>query len=120
MENTDISVISKIFELIEKKHITQKELSDMTGISTSAISDWKHKGSMPSAANVQKICAALNVSPENLLGKHGDADKMSYVINKNDELYGFIELYQNTEESERKRILAYAIAMMNTSIKDGE
>lgn len=47
-ERTQDNVISeKIFELILRNSITQKEFSEKTGISQSTISDWKRKGTNP-------------------------------------------------------------------------
>ena len=112
MEKQCISVVERIFNLLKEKGITQKELSDMTGISTSAISDWKHKGAVPSAINVQKICEALNVGPDELLGSNTNKSDLSYEISQSHDLYEFVELYSNMNEDARKRILAYAVDMM--------
>ena len=112
MEEKYSSVTNKIFDILKEKGISQKELSDMTGISTSAISDWKHKGAIPSAIKVQKVCEALNINPNELLGKKEDLPIKSYVITQSDELYGFVDLYENLNAESRERILAYALAMM--------
>ncbi len=112
MERKYTSINEKIFELLESSGISQKELSDRTGISTSAISDWKHKGAVPSAANVQKICKALKVNPETVLGKATESLSDTVVIEKGSELYEFVNMYENMEYSARKRILAYAMAMI--------
>ena len=42
-------ISEKIFELILRNGMTQKEFSEETGISQSTISDWKRKGTNPSA-----------------------------------------------------------------------
>lgn len=112
MEKKYTSINEKIFDLLEKNGMSQKDLSDITGISTSAISDWKHKGSIPSAANVQKICKALNVNPESVLGKTTEALSVKVVIEEGNELYEFVNMYENMDPGARKRILAYAIAMI--------
>ena len=112
MEKKYTSINEKIFELLEKSEMSQKELSEATGISTSAISDWKHKGSIPSAANVQKICKALNVNPESVLGKTTQTLPDKVVIDEDNELYEFVNMYENMDTGLRKRILAYAIAMI--------
>ena len=41
-------ISEKIFELILRNGMTQKEFSEETGISQSTISDWKRKGTNPS------------------------------------------------------------------------
>lgn len=112
MEEKSTSIMDKIFELLTEKGISQKELSDLTGISTSAISDWKHKGATPSAYNVKRICEALNVDAEEIIGNRNSAKEGGIVIERNDELYEFVHSYRELDESEKKRILAYAMVMM--------
>lgn len=116
MENERNSVTDKIFEILRVKNISQKKLAEMTGISTSAISDWKHKGTTPSAVKIQKICKALEVAPEEIIGKEKDKFEEQYIIGKDNELYEFIKEYEGMEEGARKRILAYALAMMNSGV----
>lgn len=112
MKKDYISVTDKIFELLRENKMSQKELSDLTGISTSAISDWKHKGTIPSAMKVKKICEVLGVAPEDILGSVKAEPKEQFVIEKDSELYEFVKLYDSMEVDVRKRILAYALAMM--------
>ena len=45
-------ISEKIFELILRNGMTQKEFSEETGISQSTISDWKRKGTNPSADKI--------------------------------------------------------------------
>ena len=116
MEEKSTSIMDKIFELLTEKGISQRELSDLTGISTSAISDWKHKGSTPSAYNVKKICEALNVDAEEIIGNRNSAKEGGIVIDKNDDLFEFVNSYRGLDESAQKRILAYAMTMMKQNI----
>lgn len=102
--------------MLDEKGISQKELSELTGISTSAISDWKHKGASPSAENIRKICKALNVDTEKVLGKTVDAFSDSYVIDKDNDLYEFVKLYEKMDDNVQKRFLNYAMAMMKVEL----
>ena len=63
-------ISEKIFELILRNGMTQKEFSEETGISQSTISDWKRKGTNPSADKILKICEVLKVTPYELLGEN--------------------------------------------------
>ena len=63
-------ISEKIFELIHRNGVTQKEFSEETGISQSTISDWKRKGTNPSADKILKICEVLKVTPYELLGEN--------------------------------------------------
>jgi len=111
MDDKYISVTNEIFKVLHDRKITQKMLSDQTGISTSAISDWKHKGSIPSVENVQRVCEALNISMQSLVNETTQ-DYHTNMVDFDVELDEFIALYSNTEEVTRKRILAYAKAML--------
>ncbi|MNC23560.1 helix-turn-helix protein [compost metagenome] len=53
--------------ILEKKKITQKELAEKTGLSTSAISDYTNAKTLMSPGNLQMICDVLDVA-------HGDID----------------------------------------------
>lgn len=59
----------KILALMEEKNIKQKQLADFTGISTSAISDWKKKGTNPSVDKIGLIADCLGVSVDYLLDR---------------------------------------------------
>lgn len=60
-------ISERIFKIMAEKNIRQSEFSKITGIAKSTISDWKHKKTNPSADKIMIICAALNVTPEDLL-----------------------------------------------------
>ena len=62
-------ISEKIFELILRNGMTQKEFSEETGISQSTISDWKRKGTNPSADKILKICEVLKVTPYERSGR---------------------------------------------------
>lgn len=60
-------ISERIYKIMGEKNITQLELSKKTGIGQSCISDWKTKKTNPSADKIMTICAALDVTPEELL-----------------------------------------------------
>ena len=60
-------ISERIYKIMAEKNISQLEFSKITGIAQSTISDWKHKKTNPSADKIMIICAALRVSPEDLL-----------------------------------------------------
>ena len=62
-----MKISEKIFEIMEEKSISQKEFSKITGIAQSVVSDWKRKGTNPSANKIMIISKALKVSPKKLL-----------------------------------------------------
>ena len=62
-----MKISERILELMDQKGMTQKELSNKTGIAQSVISDWKTKKTNPSANKLVLIAAALKVSVKKLL-----------------------------------------------------
>lgn len=60
-------ISERLFKIMKKKHVSQYELANITGIGQSTISDWKTKKTNPSADKLMKICDALDISIEELL-----------------------------------------------------
>ena len=112
-------ITEKIFELMEEKGISQKELSRWTGIPTSTICDWKKKGNTPSADKIMKICEALDVSPYYLLSgseiKDNRESNTGYFVLKDSGEGQLIEVYQNLDASMRQRLIGYALALSEKS-----
>ena len=50
-----MTISQRIFALLREKKLSQKELSEYTGISPAAISSWKSKGTNPSSDKIVKI-----------------------------------------------------------------
>ena len=64
-------ISERIFYVMEKRKMTQTELSKKTGIPTSTICDWKRKKTNPQSDYIMAISEALEVSPEQLLTGRG-------------------------------------------------
>lgn len=62
-----MTISQRIFALLRKKKLSQKELSEYTGISPAAISSWKSKGTNPSSDKIVKISEFLDVDVYYLL-----------------------------------------------------
>lgn len=62
-----MTISQRIFEELKRQKKKQKELAEYTGISESAVSDWKKKGTNPAAENLSAIADFLNVSVNYLL-----------------------------------------------------
>ena len=65
-------ISEKIFLIMKKRGLSQKEFSEQTGISQSTISDWKRKNTNPSADKILKICEVLRVTPYELLAERSE------------------------------------------------
>jgi transcriptional regulator with XRE-family HTH domain len=56
---------------MEKNNLSAREFSKRTGISYNTVTDWKRKGTNPSADKIMDICYVLKVTPETILIGHG-------------------------------------------------
>ncbi len=59
--------------LLKERGMTQKQLSERTGIPTSTISDYLNEKSLAVPGNIQKMALALNVSKAEIDPSFGDA-----------------------------------------------
>ena len=105
-------ISEKIFELILKNGMSQKEFSEETGISQSTISDWKRKGTNPSADKILKICEVLKVTPE-LLGEseteQNAVDLELRAVNSEEKV--ILEGFRNLPGRQKERVLGYLAAL---------
>lgn len=69
MENIKVSSFkNRLKEILLEKNMTQKELSDLTGITPSSISDWLRGKYEAKQDKIDIIATALNVSQAYLMG----------------------------------------------------
>lgn len=106
-------ISEKIFELILRNGMTQKEFSEETGISQSTISDWKRKGTNPSADKILKICEVLKVTPYELLGENeterNAGNPETSAGNETEKI--ILEGFRNLSDRKKERILGYLAAL---------
>ena len=98
--------------MMEKKNMTQLELSKRTGIATSNISDWKKKKTNPKADCLLSICDALEITPEQLLtGKGIDPEgaDMDYEVTRAD--IRILKQIHSLGDEQYKRLMAYMKAL---------
>lgn len=103
-----MDINKRIFEVLDEKGISQKELSKRTGISESTISDWKRKGKTPGIGKLILLCEKLNVDIYSLAG-------IDYEYQLDDDEKLVIDMYRSTDPGSRKRLLAYIKSFENIS-----
>ena len=106
------TVGQRIFELLDKKGMSQKEFSIRTGIATTTISDWRKKNTNPGSDKILLICAALDVTPEYLLSGVTEDSKrgqtMDYVvIPKDTEERWVIDTFGKMGFEDREHLISY-------------
>lgn len=110
-------ISERIYKYLEKRGITQSEFANKTGISQSTISDWRRKGTNPSADKIMIICEVLDISPYELLQgtenkKHKEYKPTDYIlINKESDEFQLIETYQKLKRDDKKRLEGYLKAL---------
>lgn len=109
-----MQVYERVFELLQEKGMSQKELSEKTGIPQSTISDWKNKKVNPSSDKLMIICQVLGVTPYDILSGT-ESDKYEQpdflVVNKSTDEYILIESIRKLPKSKYNRLLGYMEAL---------
>lgn len=107
-------VSEKIFLLLQRKGMSQKEFSQRTGISQSTISDWKRKKTNPSVSKILKICEVLQVSPYELLSENDlstGIHSVDYIVPLNKEESILLESYRSLDMQKKERVMGYVSAL---------
>lgn len=88
-----MTISQRIFEELKKQGKKQKDLAVYIGLSTSAVSDWKKKGTNPAAENLSIIADFLNISIEYLLtGKEKSSPTVTLTADEHELLQYFKKL----------------------------
>lgn len=78
------STNNKIVELLKQSNMTQKELSEATGITESAISRYVKGDRLPRGVNLIKLAQALKTTPESLIDEEtNDVETIKALIARN-------------------------------------
>ena len=110
-------ISERIYKYIAERGMTQIEFSKKTGISQSTISDWRRKGTNPSADKIMIICDVLDISPNELLTgvesklkNKAEADDY-IVLDKGSKEYNLIGMYRELDVYARNRVEGYMTAL---------
>ncbi len=74
------SMTYRIKEMLNEKGISQKKLSELTGITESAISHYIKGDRVPRGQNLVKIAKALGTTTDDLLSGDREMDKASDLV----------------------------------------
>ena len=111
-----MTISDRIFELLQKRGMSQKEFSEKTGISQSSISDWKRKKTNPVSEKILIICEVLNVTPYELLGgTEGEGTRSNpsetIIVEKNSEEGKVISQFLAMDRGMQGRLIGYMQAL---------
>lgn len=116
-------ISERIYKYMEERKISQLEFAKRTGISQSTVSDWRRKGTNPSADKIMIICDVLGVTPYDLLLGTENRKMKEYkpykdvdyvVVNKDSKEYVIIEKYRAMDSDAQKRLESYLENLKNT------
>ena len=107
-----MTISERIFELLDKRGMSQKEFSEKTGIAQSSISDWKRKKTNPVSEKILIICNVLDVTPYELLGGTDGVGSRSnpsdmILIDKNSEYGSAVMDFLALDKGNQGRMLGY-------------
>lgn len=72
----------RIKELRTSKNLLQRDLAKMIDVAEYSVGDWERSRAEPDYDNLRKLCVALNVSADELLGLETERDRSSVKINR--------------------------------------
>ena len=80
MNSYENSTLPRLFEVLEERKITAKQVSEATGIAASSITAWRTGSRKPKYEAIQTISAYLNVPVEYITGTDTDENAMDLKI----------------------------------------
>lgn len=105
------SKIPVLFDLLKSRGISQKQLSENTGISAGNISDWKSGKAAPSQGALSKIANYLDCSVDYLLG---NTDSPQSLISDIDpQTAEALELFKALSSEQRDNVLGIMRGLSN-------
>lgn len=110
-------ISERIYSIMKEKGISQIEFAKKTGISQSTVSDWRRKGTNPSADKILVICEVLDISPYELLMDGDSKNKKKYqgsnhiYLDKNSKEYQMIEAFRIFDENKKNRLMNYMLML---------
>lgn len=118
-----MTISQRIFALLKEKKLKQKDLALSTGVSEQAISDWKKKGTNPSAEYISAIADFLKVSTDYLLtGKEAETaahsadeeDLLALIKDLSLEEREYLGRFMELSDTDKARIMERIDAMLES------
>lgn len=110
-----MTISQKIFALLSQRKMSQKEFAERTEISQSTISDWKRKGTNPSAEKILRICEVLRVTPYELLDESnlseiGCDSEENRILSKDEKM--LLKSFRKLDVHQQSKVLGYLEGLM--------
>lgn len=98
-----MSIVERMFYLMEQKNIKSSELSEFLGVNKSVVSTWKKRNTNPPSEMLVKICELLNVSLNFLIT--GEELKIDNKLSKEEQY--IIDLYRKLTARNQIKLEGY-------------
>jgi transcriptional regulator with XRE-family HTH domain len=106
------SITYRIKQILKEKNISQKQLSEITGITESAISRYIKGDRVPRGANLVKISKALETTTDDLLKDDCEMDKNSDLI------YAKSLIARNASQMTKEEKMEFIALLMDKGVPD--
>ena len=106
-----MSISENIFRIMNERHFSQKEFSQLIGVPESTISDWKRKGKTPNADKIMDICKALDANPYEILEQDNNTvDTIS--VDLESDVGQLVLEYNSMNQNQRDRLKGYIDSLL--------
>ena len=95
----------RIAELYQKRGYTKYRLAQLTGITQTALGNILNQKSMPTMANLERICDAFEVTIAQFFSEDGRR------LNLTDEQKEILDIWDSMEEKEREIFMTFIRSM---------
>ena len=95
----------RIAELCRKRGYTKYRLAQLTGITQTALGNMLNQKSMPTMANLEKICDAFEITIAQFFSEDGRR------LNLTDEQKEILDIWDSMEEKEREIFMTFIRSM---------
>jgi transcriptional regulator with XRE-family HTH domain len=118
--------VERIFLLMKKNNLNQKEMADRTGVPQSSFTDWKKKRANPSAKAIEKIANSFGLPIDYFYDKEEETCKINAKSRLKDDEKELLEAYNllTLEEQEfvlkQIKALAEAQRQITSTCEKGE
>lgn len=109
-----MTISQRIFKTMEQKHLKQSDLANYIGVANSSVSDWKKKGSTPSADKIVKISEFLNVSVDYLLGRTNTPSSVQPLTSQDQITTEMLKAFEKLSFKDKIAVLNYTLNIENS------
>lgn len=105
----------RLKEIRKIRGMTQKELSEVVGVSVSTVKKWEQDQVDPNTAALISIAVALNVSTDYLFGNIPQTD---LIVVADGDIKRIVDVVNDLPENHKRALLQYAELLRDGNVKE--